>query len=53
LREHIAAYEQFTTLVDEYVRLVSARSREERLAGIKKKRRRQKSSSSRKPSSGN
>ena len=53
LRENIAAYEQFATLVDDYVRLVSARSREERLAGVKKKRRPQQSSSPRKPRSSN
>ena len=53
LREHLAAYEHFTTLVDEYVRLVSARSREERLVGVKKKRRLHKSSSPSKPRSSN
>ena len=51
LRENIAAYEHFQSLVDEYVRLVSERSREERLAGVKKKRPPQKSSSPSKPRS--
>jgi hypothetical protein len=51
LQENIAAYEHFQSLVDEYVRLVSERSREERLAGVKKKRRARKSSSPSKPKS--
>jgi hypothetical protein len=50
LRENIAAYEQFKSLVEEYVRLLSERSREQRLAGVKKKRP-QRSSSPRKPKS--
>ncbi len=51
LRANIAAYEQFKALVDEYVLLVSERSRQERLAGAKKKRRPPTSSSPRKPKS--
>lgn len=51
LRENIAAFEHFQGLVDEYVRLVSERSREERLAGVKKKRPVRNSSSPSKPRS--
>ena len=38
LRENIEAYERFDALLQEYVRSVSDRSREQRLAGVKKKR---------------
>ena len=51
VREHLAAYAQFTALVDQYVQVVSARSREERLGGVKKKRQPPTSSSPRKPKS--
>ena len=51
LRENIAAYEQFKQLIDEYVRLVSERTREERLSGVKKKRRPPNSSSRKTPKS--
>jgi hypothetical protein len=51
VRENLAAYQQFTTLVDQYVQLVSARSRAERLGELKKKPRPPTSSSPRKPKS--
>jgi hypothetical protein len=51
VRENVEAYEQFKALVEEYVLLLSERTRAERLAGVKKKRRPRTSSSPRKPSS--
>lgn len=37
VQENIQAYARFQTLVEEYVDLLSTRSREQRLAGVKKK----------------
>jgi len=51
VREHLQAHAQFEALVAQYVQLVSARSREQRLAGVQKKRRRQNSFLPRKPKS--
>ena len=51
VRENLQAHAQFETLVAKYVQVLSARSREERLAGVKKKRHIQSSSSPRKPRS--
>jgi hypothetical protein len=51
VQEHLQAYEQFQGLVDQYVQLVSQRSREQRLAGVKKKRHPPSSSSPKKPKS--
>jgi hypothetical protein len=48
VRENLAAYEEFTALVERYVEVLSARSRAERLAGAQKKRRPPTSSSPRK-----
>lgn len=49
VQQHLAAYTQFTALIDQYVRQVSARSRAERLAGAQKKSPPPTSSSRRKP----
>jgi hypothetical protein len=38
IKDHIAAYEQFRTLVDEHVAEISEKSRQERKADVKKKR---------------
>ncbi len=46
LREHVAAYERFKALLDGHVAEVSAQSRQERKAGVKKKRRTPRSSTS-------
>lgn len=51
VRENIQAYAHFQSLIEQYVHLVSARSREQRLAGVQKKRA-QTSPSRRKPKSG-
>lgn len=51
VQENLNAYAQFETLIEQYVLLVSARSREDRLAGVKKKHRPPTSSSPRKPRS--
>jgi hypothetical protein len=51
VRENLKAYAQFEALIEQYVQLVSARSREERLAGVKKKRRPPTSSLPKKPRS--
>ena len=48
VQENLAAYEQFQTLLQNYVQVLSARSREERLTGVKKKRPSPTSSSPRK-----
>jgi len=37
VRENLAAYEQFAALMEQYIQALSARSREERLAGLQKK----------------
>jgi hypothetical protein len=47
VQENLAAYEEFQKLMQAYVQLLSARSREERLAGVKKKRPQPPTSSSR------
>jgi hypothetical protein len=36
VREHLAAYERCTALFEQYLQLVSERSRAERLSGVKK-----------------
>jgi len=51
VRENLAAYEEFAALVEQYVQLVSVRSREDRLAEGKKKRQPSTSSSLKKPKS--
>jgi len=52
VQANLAAYAQFQELLQTYVRLLSTRSREERLAGVKKKpRARPISTSRRKPKS--
>ena len=51
VRENLDAYAQFDALIEQYVQLLSARSREERRAGVKKKRRTPTSSSPKKPRS--
>ena len=48
VQENLACYEQFAQLLQLYVQTLSTRSREERLAGVKKKRRSPTSSSRRK-----
>ncbi len=50
-QENVAAHAQFQALIDEYVQMVSAQSREERHAAVKKKLRARTSSSPRKPRS--
>ena len=51
VQANLAAYAQFQDLLQRYVQLLSTRSREERLTGVKKKRRPPTSSSRRKPKS--
>jgi hypothetical protein len=51
VRENLDAYAQFEALIEQYVQRVSARSREARLAEVKKKRPPRNSSSRRKPRS--
>jgi hypothetical protein len=51
VQENLAAYAQFEALMEEYVRLLSTRTREQRLAGVKKKRRPPTSSLPKKPRS--
>ena len=51
VRENLEAYAQFAALIEQYVQLVSTRSREARLAGVKKKRLPPTSSSPKKPRS--
>jgi hypothetical protein len=51
VQANLAAYAQFQDLLQLYVQLLSTRSREERLAGVKKKRRPPTSTSRRKPKS--
>jgi hypothetical protein len=51
VRANLAAYEQCAALMEQYVQLLSTRSREERLAGVKKKRRPPTSSLRKKPKS--
>ena len=51
VRENLQAHAEFETLVAEYVQLLSARSRQQRLGAVKKKRRPRTSSSPRKPKS--
>jgi hypothetical protein len=53
VRENLQAHAQFEALAAKYVQLLSARSRDQRLAGVKKKRRPRTSSSPRKPKSAN
>ena len=48
VQQNLAAYAQFEALIEDYVRLLSARAREQRLAGVKKKRRPPTSSSPKK-----
>jgi hypothetical protein len=52
VRDNLQAHARFEALVAKYVQLLSVRSREERLSGVKKKRPPQNSSSPRKPKSG-
>jgi hypothetical protein len=49
VQENLQAYATFESLVTSYVQAMSARSREERLAGVKKKRPIQTSASPKKP----
>ena len=51
VQENVAAYERFKALVEDYVQLLSERTRAERLAGVKKKRPTPASSLRRKPKS--
>jgi len=51
VQQHLNAYSEFEGLIDQYVQLVSARSRQERLSDAKKKRRIPTSSSPKKPRS--
>lgn len=51
VQENLAAHAQFEALSEQYVQLLSERSRAQRLAGVKKKRPPRKSSSPRKPKS--
>lgn len=51
VEENLKAFEQFQTLIDLYVQALSARTRDERLAGVKKKRPTRTSSSPRAPKS--
>lgn len=46
VEQNIAAYERFKSLVDEHIAEISARSAQERRAGVKKKRRMPKPSTS-------
>ena len=48
VRENLQAHTQFEALVAQYVQLVSARTRQERLAGVQKKRQMPNSSSPKK-----
>jgi hypothetical protein len=48
VRDHLQAHAQFEALVAQYVQLLSARSREQRLAEVEKKRRPKSSSSPKK-----
>ena len=51
VQENLAAHQQFESLAEQYVRMLSERTRAERLSGSKKKRRPRNSSSRRKPRS--
>jgi hypothetical protein len=51
VQENLAAHARFQSLIAEYARMLSARSREERLSGVKKKLPPPTSSSPRKPRS--
>jgi hypothetical protein len=51
VQANLAAYAQFEALIDEYVHLLSTRSREQRLIEVKKKRQPPTSSSPKKPRS--
>ena len=48
VQENLQAYDRFEALIDDYVKALSSRSRQERLAGLKKKRTTQTSSLPRK-----
>jgi hypothetical protein len=51
VKENLQAHAQFASLVEEYVHLISSRSRNQRFAGVQKKRSKRKSASPRKPKS--
>ena len=51
VQENLQAHARFAALVEEYVALLSARSRDQRLAGVQKKRLKPTSASRRKPKS--
>jgi hypothetical protein len=51
VQENLEAHARFQDLIDQYVEVLSERSRVERLAGVKKKQQPRRSSSPRKPKS--